>query len=333
MTLRQICFVVWGWLLSGTISVEAKQLRILGIGNSFTEDLMTQVPELIEPEDSIELAYLYYSGANLSQHIRIIKESLKDYTFRHYDWQAQTWKESAATIDHLATRQWDIIILQQSSPLSGRYETIRPALSELIQLLKQHQPEAQLAWHITWAYAQNATLQEYTTYRNNQRRMYYSICQATLKLMEDFAEAIASYIPSGIVIQRLREKGYGERFNDLCLDGYHADQQLGRYALALTFQESLLSGRLGKNISQCEQKRESKPWLSAEEDRDIRQVIQGIIHNETLSEELDLHDEVFEIEYFDLQGFPCSIPAKGEVMLRKEYYLSGKIVSKKVVEN
>ena len=54
----------------------------------------------------------------------------------------------------LADEDWDYVSLQQASPFSGMYETMKPLCRELIEYVKARLPKkTKLMLHQTWAYA------------------------------------------------------------------------------------------------------------------------------------------------------------------------------------
>ena len=92
-------------------------------------------------------------------------------------------------------------------------------------------PDAQLAWHITWAYAKDSTHEEYINYDKDQLTMYNAIISAFKDKVLPKSE-IAFYIPVGTAIQNVRTSFIGDKLNR---DGFHLDLKLGRYTAGLTW--------------------------------------------------------------------------------------------------
>lgn len=221
-----------------------KTLRILAIGNSFSDDAMEYLPQLLDNMDidNVELARLYVGGCTLEQHMRFHIEGKAPYEFYRSAAGENRWvksKEKVSLRHALSLGKWDIITLQQASGYSGRYESYQPYLDALIGIIRAAQPEAELAWHMTWAYSTDSTHGQFADYGRDQRRMYNDIC-AAVREMTRHTSAFSTVIPSGTAIQSLRMSELNNPPKDLTRDGYHIDYGAGRYALACVWYETLV---------------------------------------------------------------------------------------------
>ena len=227
-------------------------LRILAIGNSFSDDGMEYLPSLLENlgVESVELARLYVGGCSLERHMQFYDNNEAAYTFYHSKAGENKWhksKEKASIQQALAMGEWDIITMQQASGDSGLYETYTPHLARLIDVIKQAQPNAKLAWHNTWAYSTDSDHRSFPRYDKNQTKMHNSIIECLHTLLAEFDE-IDVVIPSGIVIQSLRGSAINNYPKDLTRDGFHMDHGAGRYALACIWYETLVAPYTGKSM-------------------------------------------------------------------------------------
>ena len=247
-TMRRMAVITMAVLsLSAMAAPEAeakKTLRILAVGNSFSDDAMEYLPALLKDTgvDNVELARLYVGGCTLEQHLRFHVEGKSPYEFYRSAAGENRWvksKERVSLRDALSLGKWDIITLQQASGYSGRYESYQPSLDALIGIIKAAQPDAKLAWHMTWAYSTDSTHGQFADYGCDQRRMYEAICSA-VRDMTRHTSAFSTVIPSGTVIQSLRLSEINNSPADLTRDGYHMDYGAGRYALACVWYETLV---------------------------------------------------------------------------------------------
>lgn len=227
-------------------------LRILAIGNSFSDDGMEHLPALLAEMGikRVELARLYVGGCTLERHMQFFDKKQEAYTFYtskrgENKWIKHDKKHSIQAA--LAMGEWDIITMQQASGFSGQYETIKPHLARLIDVVRKAQPRAHLAWHITWSYSTESKHQHFPHYDNSQPKMDAAIMQAVMQIKSDF-ECFDYFIPSGTAIRMLRLSPVNNAPKDFTRDGYHLDYGAGRYAAACTWYETLIRPFTGKPV-------------------------------------------------------------------------------------
>lgn len=221
------------------------KLKILGIGNSFTEDAMIYLPELIQVAglSNITIARVFNGGTSLQQHNTNLAQSEKTYYYQKTN-SNNKWKSysNKFTLQEVLTDEdWDIIVLQQVSQESGQYKTFQPHLNNLIKTIleKCSNKKVSLAWHMTWAYASNSTHSGFPLYNNNQMNMYKAIVDATKKMTA--YSGIDIVIPSGTALQNLRGSYLNNPPADLTRDGFHSDYGAARYVEACTWFETLIN--------------------------------------------------------------------------------------------
>lgn len=248
--MRRITIILLGLLLvtaSATNAVAQKGngndvLRILAIGNSFSDDGMEHLPALLENLGikNVELARLYVGGCTLAQHINFYNNQQPAYMFYHSTAGENRWTlQNGVTMQSaLAMGEWDIITMQQASGVSGLYESYVPHLEQLIAVVRKSQPQAEIVWHMTWAYSKESPHPEFPNYDRNQQTMLDAIHQCVRNLKKDFK--IKKIIPSGTAIQSLRESEVNNTPMEFTRDGYHMDYGAGRYAAACTWYETLI---------------------------------------------------------------------------------------------
>ena len=214
-------------------------MKILSIGNSFSEDAQAYLHALAE-QRGIDLTTmnLAIGGCSLQTHWENVQQNNANYL---YGVNGGAWAEKLVTIDEILSDQhFDAVTLQQVSGLSGQYETYQPYLNELAAYLRDKQPGAIQFFHQTWAYELDSQHGDFPRYGCDQRRMYEALCRAS-----DGACLVtgATVIPAGDVIQALRERvpafDYAGGGESLCRDGFHMSTTYGRYAVALTWLATL----------------------------------------------------------------------------------------------
>ena len=147
--------------------VEAKTLKVLMIGNSFTESAMRETPSVAKAMGcALDLANLYIGGCPLSKHWANV-EKAGDPDFRPYavqmSWTSCDAKASGlrraapkgrANIPQaLAAEPWDIVTIQQASGQSAFEKTYQPYADNLIAKIRELAPQAEIRIQETWSYS------------------------------------------------------------------------------------------------------------------------------------------------------------------------------------
>lgn len=114
-------------------------LRILGIGNSFTDDGMMYLPELLEAAGirNVVLGRLYIAGCSLERHCREYAGNAPAYIY--YKSTSNRWEtvsKKATLLDGIADERWDVVVLQQASGKSGIYPTYQPWFGRLVEIVR-----------------------------------------------------------------------------------------------------------------------------------------------------------------------------------------------------
>ena len=266
------CLLLVGLLLS-VVAVEAKRpttdtngdgkLRILAIGNSFSDDAMEYLPKFVYQLgcENVELARLYIGGCSLERHVREYSQNNANYQFYHYDYDSydphsdktHEWKKDSElrTMEYaLKMGEWDIITMQQVSGHSGRWDSYQPHLDELVKIVRKYQPNAKLAWHMTWSYSRNSTHGDFKRYDSNQDTMTNAIVATARKVYEQ-TPYFDYLIPSGVAIEALRSTCNNPPM-DLTRDGFHLDYGMGRYAAACVWYKVLIEPFTRKALKDSE---------------------------------------------------------------------------------
>ena len=225
-------------LLAGGVYAQQKTVRILAIGNSFSQDAVEQyLHELAEAEGiSTIIGNMFIGGCSLERHVKNARDNAPAYAYRKIGTDGKKREKGKMSLETvLADEDWDYVSLQQASPFSGMYETYEASLPELIEYVKARLPKkTKLMLHQTWAYASTSKHSGFKNYNCNQLTMYQAIADAVKKAAK--ANKIKIVIPSGTAIQNARTSFIGDHLNR---DGYHLDVKVGRYIAACTWFERI----------------------------------------------------------------------------------------------
>ena len=209
--------------------LQAKLIKVLAIGNSFSQDAIEQyLYELARAQgDSLVIGNAYIGGCSIDRHYTNLVKDSALYAYRKVVGGVRSEQKKVTLKRIIRNEQWDIISLQQASQHSVR----RLVESYTTNL------HVEFVWHMTWAYAQDCQSKKFAAYDYKQRQMYSAIVSTMLGVMPAIGQP--RIIPSGTAIQLVRH-----RLGDiLCRDGMHLSYTLGRYTAACTWCE-FLTGKI-----------------------------------------------------------------------------------------
>ena len=152
MFLRYITVIL---LLTTTLILPGKELKVLMIGNSFSRSVYSYLPQLVNEEKThkLVLTSAYIGDCALQQHYENIVKAEKDPDFKPYKmsvWKSQenpagTRKStdfSGNVNELLKSNQYDIITIQQRSVASVDHATYEPLFAQM------EQDRTHITWHV-----------------------------------------------------------------------------------------------------------------------------------------------------------------------------------------
>lgn len=203
-----------------------KQVRILAIGNSYSQDALAYVPYILPNiSDDIDLTVgiLYKDGASLADHWSAWEGNTNAYTFWIYQnesgWASQSSKSIRYALDNY---EWDIIVTHQKSSDSyypdDAYEVNhQPYLNNLLNAIQNY---VDYTVKYAWMLIQSRPGRGGTGTPNYTDAQILSdfnniVANAQTVLDETLCEAV---IPWGTAIQNART------ISSICELGHYADQ-------------------------------------------------------------------------------------------------------------
>lgn len=244
------------WLLAlclvvGSVAAQSpRTLRVLAIGNSFSEDAVEHYLWNLGQEVGVDMVIgnAYRGGWSLDAHWNDARARAADTEYRKVVGGERTNLGKRTLRDIITDEPWDVITFQQVSQEAGRESSYEPGLSLLIGYVRALSTvdSVRLGFHQTWAYAQDSDHRGFANYDRNQFLMYAHITMAVEEAMDFHRGDLSFYIPSGTAIQNARTSSLVESAPDetpvnreLTRDGYHLNYTIGRYTVACTWLEAL----------------------------------------------------------------------------------------------
>jgi hypothetical protein len=232
-----------------------KTTKILCIGNSFSEDATALLnPMLASYGIDTLIVNLFIGGCSLQQHWENIQHKKQDYLYMKNGVGISPGNPNGRMVsinEVILEEEWDIITIQQSSLLSGLYESYFPDINFILEFIKKHvKHSCELYLHEPWSWESSYEWDAFEGpddlfekyYSKDDLVMYKQIEKTCLDISNGLNLKI---IPSGNFIQFLR--GFDE-FNcqikgsiPLSRDRRHMHELFGRYALSLIWAHTLFS--------------------------------------------------------------------------------------------
>ena len=209
-------------------------IKLLAIGNSFSIDALEYFYQILADAgvENIVIANLYRSGCSIDMHLDYALNDKAEYTLYLSDSEQgkMVAQSDLVTLEYgLSLDDWDIITMQQASKHS--YQSSKYAnVDELIDYVREYQPDSKLYWHMTWAYDTDYLNETESSFADSTA-MYNGIIDAVSENILT-SDKFSVVIPVGTAIQNLRTSYLGD---DQTRDGCHLSRGIGRYTAALTW--------------------------------------------------------------------------------------------------
>jgi hypothetical protein len=220
-------------------------MKILAIGNSFSQDALAQLHDVAVCGGlDVLIANLYIGGCDLATHWLNATDDRLAYELER---NGQSTGTVCSIREALCSEPWDVVTFQQASHDSGFLATYHPYLGFLSDVVREYCPGGRQWLHQTWAYDIDSDHSAFVRYHRDPNAMFLALKHAYQSVSMEFGMPI---IPSGEVIQRLRSTPPFDVMtggSSLCRDGYHMDLVYGRFALAAAWYETLLGGDIRAN--------------------------------------------------------------------------------------
>lgn len=210
----------------------AKSIKILAIGNSFSDNAMAYLYPILVAlgYEEIVLGNLFIGGCSLATHTHNALNNLPAYAYRKNTAGKYVSVENVSIATALADEDWQFVTMQQASGVSGVASTYA------VEQLKDYvfgvvdKSRCSLLWHATWAYQEGCAHPEFANYGNSQEKMFRSIVNCVRdKILPD--GDFRNVIPAGTAIQNARTGYLGDT---LTADGFHLNE-LGEFIAGLAW--------------------------------------------------------------------------------------------------
>lgn len=241
-------------LFNVPINFHKDDLRILDIGNSYTQDCHTYIADILNSYGYNE-GYSLYSAIRGSGSFKSWVDQYNNTDYREYSINHVAGESlgiegvgvpyNGELFRNALNENWDIILIHTYSGYSTDFEqwqgnTDGGYLNELIQILKQTNPQATIGFLLVHSYKSDY---EGNTERSSFERWKHIVLAAKqLKV----SYGIDFIIPYGTALQNLRNVILND--NEFTEDGTHLAKGLADYTASCCYYQSLFAPRFGQSI-------------------------------------------------------------------------------------
>lgn len=229
--------------------------KILCIGNSFSEDATALLnPMLTSYGIDTIVVNLFIGGCSLQQHWENIQHAKQDYLYMKNGVGISPGNPSGRMVsinEMILEEDWDIVVIQQSSILSGKEDSFFPEIELILEFIKKHvKTTSKLYLHEPWSW--ESTFKWESKFEGeNLFKLYYEnkddvMCRKIKDTYSSMSQQLnLKIIPSGDLIQYLRSfpdfDNLNKQWISLSRDGLHMHEIFGRFALSLLWAHTLFA--------------------------------------------------------------------------------------------
>lgn len=190
------------------VTTPPKPLKLLTIGNSFSNNAMVYFAQIAESNGkSVRYYRANKGGANLESHVKALQASEanpEDAAGRPY-YKSAFYPPNKEALHNYSLKEalqadtWDYVTIQQLSNDSYKTESFEPFTTTLVDFIHQYAPQAKILLFETWAYREDSP---------NLAEAGMTQQQMADKIIDAYAKVAASHklpiIPVGHAFQAAR---------------------------------------------------------------------------------------------------------------------------------
>ncbi|MBR5567276.1 MAG: DUF4886 domain-containing protein [Bacteroidales bacterium] len=239
------------------VNFQKADLKVLDIGNSYTQDAQTYLPQIIQAS-GIGTDFSLYRAFRPNGSFKTWVDCWNDADNDAYNvaFCAGTQINGISGNGYnndgtlfrkaLQTVKWDIILIHQVSTYSNDYSLWEGHgaggyLQELIRLIRITNPQATIGYLMTHSYRGSY----WANSEGSSLLRWKNIAEATKQLKLEYD--IDFIIPYGTAVQNLRASSLNDSY-EFSEDGTHMGAGLGDYVAGCCYFESLLAPRYGVSV-------------------------------------------------------------------------------------
>ena len=204
-------------------------MKVLAIGNSFSQDAMRYLHQVAKADGTELMAVnLYIGGCPLRTHYLNMLDDAKAYGLQ---FNGELTGFNVSIREALVSNEWDVITIQQASPKSPHYESYQPYLNVVMEYVRKYAPQAKLYVHQTWAYEDGS--------ERIEKFGWSSMAEMFANIEKSSAQAAKDINADGMILSGKAMITAAEKGIKVHRDTFHASLGFGRYMIALLWYKTL----------------------------------------------------------------------------------------------
>ena len=218
------------------------KLNVLAIGNSFTDDALRYISELLSAAgisgSNLSIYKITTGGASLDLYVGYYNNNTTISITKIYGNDLNI--PSELTLKNIFSMDWGVVMFNQVSDSYNDYSTIEKNLPYLITYVKENCTNAnvKIAWQMPWS-RWSGIVEEGSPIGESG---WEEICTSTKEILEK--NKIDILVPTGTSVQNCRNSNLNTA-HDLTRDGRHLSFGVGCYIAAATWYESIIKKHFG----------------------------------------------------------------------------------------
>lgn len=231
--------------VSNKLNGVGDKLKILAIGNSFTEDPGRYLYDILESEkidpNDLEVYTILAGGTSLEHWNYFLDKGVANPMYKIYGKHSQFMSGENYTLKEALNYDWDIVVLQQLSSSYYDVTTYEPYMTNLLVAIRKYViGNPRIAWQMVWSRNRQIGESDITGEKGWENNV-----AATKHVMENYD--IDFLVPTGTAIENARRTSLCPP-NDYTRDDIHLGFGAGVYMAGLTWYGSLIAPYFNKNI-------------------------------------------------------------------------------------
>ena len=226
-------------LVLSSAAAQKRQMKVLAIGNSFTQDACEQNLWELGAVDGTAyvIGNLYIGACTLERHCRNAETDAAAYSYRKIGLDGtKRVRKGVRLSEALSDEAWDAVVFQQGHAGYGLVSTHEPWLGQLLAYVRERVPAGtRFLLQESWAFEPGSVNPDFAFYGRDQWKMYGDICATTGYIAGKYG---LEAIPTATAMQNARAS---EIRAGVTRDGHHLNP-LGQFTVACTWHE-ILSGK------------------------------------------------------------------------------------------
>ena len=204
----------------GNLIVKGSQnIKILGIGNSYTRDSMRWVWKILKELgfDSVTIGYGYLGAATLSEQYSNRESANLEY------WKYTTTQNASKTANtslHTIVNDepWDVVVFQQQSDDAGQYSSFVSGsfdINDFVTWVKSIlSNDVRIGIALTWSHAQGYNGAKFISYYNGSVEAQWTAIKSVIPQVADHMSQCDFVVNVGYAIEYGRSNTYLEALGD-----------------------------------------------------------------------------------------------------------------------